>query len=126
MIQAKLQVYFWLGSIKHKKNYPSGLPPGFQPTSELQNAERPAIAPPTTIHYSEKHVSLPKSTTGIYYKIYSSKSSPAYYFGLVNRKVPLLQYNTSMATVALPFNGTAIAFVFLCSDCILLGYCQTI
>ena len=58
MIQAKLQVYFWLGSIKHKKNYPSGLPPGFQPTSELQNAERPAIAPPTTIHYSEKHVSM--------------------------------------------------------------------
>ena len=52
----------------------SGLPPGFQPTSELQNAERPAIAPPTTIHYSEKHVSLPKSTTGMYYKIYSSKA----------------------------------------------------
>ena len=57
MIQAKIQVYLWLGSIKHKKNYPSGLPPGFQPTNELQNAERPAVPPPPIIHYSEKHVS---------------------------------------------------------------------
>ena len=52
----KVQVYLWLGSIKHKKNYPSGLPPGFQPTNELQNAERPAVPPPPIIHYSEKHV----------------------------------------------------------------------
>ena len=57
MIQAKLQIYLWLGSIKHKKNYPSGLPPGFQPTNELLNAERPGLPPPTLIHYSEKHVS---------------------------------------------------------------------
>ena len=57
MIQAKLQIYLWLGSIKHKKNYPSGLPPGFQPTNELLNAERPGLPPPTMIHYSEKHVS---------------------------------------------------------------------
>ena len=41
MIQAKLQMYFWLGSVKHKKSFPSGLPPGFQVTSELLNAERP-------------------------------------------------------------------------------------
>ena len=54
----KVQVYLWLGSIKHKKNYPSGLPPGFQPTNELQNAERPAVPPPPIIHYSEKHVSM--------------------------------------------------------------------
>ena len=57
MIQAKLQVYFWLGSIKHKKSYPSGLPPGFQVTNELLNAERPGLPPPTAIHYAEKHVS---------------------------------------------------------------------
>ena len=56
MIQAKLQVYFWLGSIKHKKSYPSGLPPGFQVTNELLNAERPGLPPPTAIHYAEKHV----------------------------------------------------------------------
>lgn len=56
MIQAKLQVYLWLGSSKHKKSYPSGLPPGFQITNELLNAERPALPPPTSIHYSEKHV----------------------------------------------------------------------
>ena len=58
MIQAKLQVYFWLGSIKHKKSYPSGLPPGFQVTNELLNAERPGLPPPISIHYAEKHVSL--------------------------------------------------------------------
>ena len=56
MIQAKLQVYFWLGSIKHKKSYPSGLPPGFQVTNELLNAERPGLPPPLSIHYAEKHV----------------------------------------------------------------------
>ena len=58
LIQAKLQVYFWLGSIKHKKSYPSGLPPGFQVTNELLNAERPGLPPPTSIHYAEKHVSF--------------------------------------------------------------------
>jgi hypothetical protein len=41
MVQAKLQMYFWLGSVKHKKSFPSGLPPGFQVTNELLNAERP-------------------------------------------------------------------------------------
>ncbi len=58
MIQAKLQVYFWLGSSKHKKFFPSGLPPGFQVTNELLNAERPLLAPPNSIHYAEKHVSF--------------------------------------------------------------------
>ena len=58
MIQAKLQVYFWLGSIKHKKSYPSGLPPGFQVTNELLNAERPGLPPPISIHYAEKHVRI--------------------------------------------------------------------
>ena len=55
------QVYFWLGSSKHKKSYPSGLPPGFQVTNELMNAERPGLPPPTSIHYTEKHVSRPET-----------------------------------------------------------------
>ena len=55
------QVYFWLGSSKHKKSYPSGLPPGFQVTNELMNAERPGLPPPTSIHYTEKHVSHPQT-----------------------------------------------------------------
>ena len=56
------KVYFWLGSAKHKKSYPSGLPPGFQVTNELLNAERPGLPPPVSIHYAEKHVSdlMPK------------------------------------------------------------------
>jgi len=29
-----------------------------QVTNELLNADRPALAPPTNIHYAEKHVSI--------------------------------------------------------------------
>ena len=71
MIQAKLQVYFWLGSIKHKKSYPSGLPPGFQVTNELLNAERPGLPPPISIHYAEKHVSIIFIAIGTQLKQYS-------------------------------------------------------
>ena len=36
----------------------SGLPPGFQVTNELLNAERPGLPPPTVINYAEKHVRI--------------------------------------------------------------------
>ena len=36
---------------------PSGLPPGLILTEEILNAEKPALPPPATIHYTEKHVS---------------------------------------------------------------------
>ncbi|XP_023341787.1 otoferlin, partial [Eurytemora carolleeae] len=55
VIQAKIQIYLWLGLLKHKKCYPSGLPPGFHLTNEILNAEKPALLPPLYIQYSEKH-----------------------------------------------------------------------
>nr|CAD7590206.1 unnamed protein product [Timema genevievae] len=55
-IQAKLQVYMWLGLLKHKKNFVNGLPKGYEVSHELRNVERPRAMPPSTIHYVEKHM----------------------------------------------------------------------
>ena len=56
-IRAKLTVYVWLGVVKHKKYFYSGLPLGYEQTPELRNAERPKALSPSNIHYLEKHVS---------------------------------------------------------------------
>ncbi|GLV33991.1 misfire [Carabus blaptoides fortunei] len=55
-IQAKLQVYMWLGMLKHKKNFINGLPQGYELSHELKNAERPRALPPANIHYTDKHI----------------------------------------------------------------------
>ena len=55
-IQVKLQIYMWLGLIKHKKNFVNGLPKGYEVSHEIRNAERPHALPPSVIHYTEKHV----------------------------------------------------------------------
>jgi hypothetical protein len=55
-IQAKLQIYMWLGLVKHKKNFVNGLPKGYELSHEIRNAERPHALPPSVIHYTEKHV----------------------------------------------------------------------
>lgn len=57
-IPAKLQMYIWLGLVKHKKNFIKGLPLGYELTQEIRNVERPRALPPSIIHYVEKHVSL--------------------------------------------------------------------
>jgi hypothetical protein len=54
-IQVKLQIYVWLGLIKHKKNFVNGLPKGYEVSHEIRNAERPHALPPSVIHYTEKH-----------------------------------------------------------------------
>lgn len=54
-IPAKLQIYVWLGMLKHKKNFISGIPKGYEITQEIRNVERPRALPPSTIHYVEKH-----------------------------------------------------------------------
>ncbi|XP_046390175.1 otoferlin-like isoform X2 [Ischnura elegans] len=54
-IQAKLQVYAWLGLAKHKGNFVSGLPKGYGMSNEMKNADRPRAMPPHVIHYLEKH-----------------------------------------------------------------------
>jgi hypothetical protein len=55
-IQAKLQIYMWLGLVKHKKNFVNGLTKGYEVSHEIRNAERPHALPPSVIHYVEKHV----------------------------------------------------------------------
>lgn len=56
-IQVKLQIYMWLGLLKHKKNFVNGLPAGYEISSEIKNADRPRAAPPKVIHYLSMHVS---------------------------------------------------------------------
>ncbi|XP_047105001.1 otoferlin-like [Schistocerca piceifrons] len=54
-IQSKLQMYMWLGILKHKKNCFNGLPKGYEISHEIRNAERPRALPPSVIHYLEKY-----------------------------------------------------------------------
>ncbi|XP_059472296.1 otoferlin isoform X4 [Neocloeon triangulifer] len=55
VIQAKLRIYLWLGLTKHKKNFVSGLPAGYEVSQEIKSAERPRALPPSVIHFTEKH-----------------------------------------------------------------------
>ncbi|KAE9538073.1 hypothetical protein AGLY_006045 [Aphis glycines] len=54
-VPAKLQVYTWLGQMKHKKYLSNGLPKGYNTTPELYSAENPRLPPPAYIHYCEKY-----------------------------------------------------------------------
>ncbi|XP_077275644.1 otoferlin isoform X3 [Temnothorax americanus] len=54
-IQTKLQIYMWLGILKHKKYFIQGLPKGYEVSHELRNVDRPRALPPTVIHYVQKH-----------------------------------------------------------------------
>lgn len=56
-IQTKLQIYLWLGMLKHKKAFVDGIPKGYELSHEIRNAERPRALPPSTIHYVHKYVS---------------------------------------------------------------------
>ncbi|KAJ8935193.1 hypothetical protein NQ314_012950, partial [Rhamnusium bicolor] len=55
-IPAKLQIYLWLGMLKHKKNFINGIPKGYEISQEIRNVERPRALPPSIIHYVEKHI----------------------------------------------------------------------
>ena len=55
-IQAKLQIYMWLGILKHKKYLLQGLPKGYEMSYELKNIERPRALLPSSIHYVDKRV----------------------------------------------------------------------
>ncbi|KAL1517093.1 hypothetical protein ABEB36_000901 [Hypothenemus hampei] len=54
-IPAKLQIYLWLGLLKHKKHFIAGIPQGYEVSQEIRNVERPRALPPAVIHYVEKH-----------------------------------------------------------------------
>ncbi|XP_030765645.1 otoferlin-like isoform X2 [Sitophilus oryzae] len=55
-IPAKLQIYVWLGMLKHKKHFITGIPKGYEISQEIRNVERPRALPPSVIHYVDKHV----------------------------------------------------------------------
>ncbi|XP_043482896.1 otoferlin-like isoform X2 [Leptopilina heterotoma] len=54
-IQTKLQIYMWLGIMKHKKYFIQGLPHGYEISHELKNIEKQRALPPSVIHYAERH-----------------------------------------------------------------------
>ncbi|KAI8499157.1 synaptic vesicle exocytosis [Branchiostoma belcheri] len=53
-IQAKLQLYLWLGLNKHKKDFLGGLPKGYEQTKAIQSAGRLQSVPPVTLKYEER------------------------------------------------------------------------
>ncbi|PVD23896.1 hypothetical protein C0Q70_17171 [Pomacea canaliculata] len=55
-IQTKLQVFFWLGLSKHKKDYLKGMPGGYEETKMLKSSVKPNCVPPSTIHYTSRQV----------------------------------------------------------------------
>lgn len=57
-VQAKLNIYLWLGVVAHKQHFFAGLTKGFDLSPELRNAERAGALAPTNVHYVEKHVIL--------------------------------------------------------------------
>ena len=53
-IQAKVQVYLWLGLSKHKKDFLNGLPGGYEQNKLVQIANKPQGVPPPFIHFIGK------------------------------------------------------------------------
>ncbi|XP_077863265.1 otoferlin-like, partial [Saccoglossus kowalevskii] len=49
--QCKLQLYLWLGLTKHKKDYLSGLPTGYELTKEIKQSIKITAPPPAFINY---------------------------------------------------------------------------
>ncbi|XP_049278601.1 otoferlin-like [Anopheles funestus] len=55
-VRAKLSIYLWLGTLKHKRFFYTGLPKGYELLHELKHAEKVNVPAPTTVHYVERHV----------------------------------------------------------------------
>lgn len=82
-IQAKLQIYLWLGMLKHKKNFINGIPKGYEITQEIRNVERPRALPPSVIHYVDKHV--------IIMNVSSNPTTLTYFFQLFQLRAHIYQ-----------------------------------
>lgn len=82
----------WLGIIKHKKFFAQGIPKGYEITHEFKNIERATAMPPSTIHYSKKHVRTP-----FYYQFSSfisiSKNLSLNLTTIINQKIFLLKFS---------------------------------
>lgn len=57
-VQAKVQMYFWLGLVKYKKELLRGLPEGYEDTAQLRRACRLVGSPPLFIKYVGNLLSL--------------------------------------------------------------------
>ncbi|PIK46881.1 putative otoferlin [Apostichopus japonicus] len=51
-IQAKLELYLWLGMNKHRKEMIKKLPKGYDMTADLKNCVKPTFLPPPAISYN--------------------------------------------------------------------------
>lgn len=54
-IQAKLQMYLWLGINKHKKEVLKGLPGGYEDTPALRRSCRIVGTPPPSVKYTGQY-----------------------------------------------------------------------
>ena len=54
IIQARLNVFMWLGINKHRKDMLKGLPGGYKMTREMKNASKPSQLPPPSVRYEGK------------------------------------------------------------------------
>ena len=50
-VQAKVQMYLWLGAVKYKSELLRGLPEGYEDTPQLRRACKLLGSPPTSITY---------------------------------------------------------------------------
>lgn len=55
-VQAKLEIYLWLGVVGHKGHFCDKLPAGYDISNEIRNAKRLGALAPRTLHYLNKTV----------------------------------------------------------------------
>lgn len=53
-VQAKLELYLWLGLTKQKKDFLNGLPNGFEEIKAAKMAPSPCFSPPVSLVYNSK------------------------------------------------------------------------
>lgn len=53
-VQAKLELYLWLGLTKQKKDFLQGLPNGFEEIKAAKTGPSSCSSPPVTLVYSSK------------------------------------------------------------------------
>lgn len=53
-VQAKLELYLWLGLTKQKQGFLNGLPNGFEEIKAAKTAPSPCFSPPVSLVYNSK------------------------------------------------------------------------
>lgn len=55
-VQAKLELYLWLGLTKQKKDFLNGLPNGFEEIKAAKTAPGSCVSPPVSLVYNSKRM----------------------------------------------------------------------